>query len=96
MRGNGERDRFCLKKVCQKLLYYVVTFSLIGLLFAAIINTLITYNKWPIYTEVLVVPQKEAKHSAITMCPISDGYKEDVLQVMVFDLKSSRNCLMKL
>ena len=56
-------------------------FALIGLLLAAVIETLIVYNKWPIYTEVIVVPQNEAIFAAITMCPITNGYKQDLLQV---------------
>ena len=71
------------KIVCRQILYYLVSFALIGLLLAAIINTLFKYNTWPIYTEILVVPQNEAKFSAITMCPLSNGYKLHVLQVSI-------------
>ena len=71
------------KIICRQILYYLVSFALIGLLLAAIINTLLKYNTWPIYTEVLVVPQNEAKYSAITMCPLSNGYKLHVLQVSI-------------
>ena len=75
-------DKQCdLKTFSKSFLYYTVNIGLIGLLLTAIINTLVTYNKWPIYTEVIVVPQNEAKYPAITMCPISNGYKENVLQV---------------
>ena len=82
MKCNG--DKQCdLKTVSKTFLYYVINIGLIGLLFAAIINTLVTYNKWPIYTEVIVVPQNQAKYPAITMCPISNGYKENVLQVNI-------------
>ena len=69
------------KLFCRHILYYLVSFALIGLLLAAIINTLFQYNTWPIYTEVLVVPQNEVKFSAVTMCPLSNGYKLHVLQV---------------
>ena len=68
---------------CKHIVYYSVSLALIGLLFAAIINTLFKYNRWPVYTEVLVVPQNEAKFSAITMCPLSNGYKLHVLQVSI-------------
>ena len=78
---NGSVRRCGLKTLSKRILYYTVTFAMLGLLFTAIINTFITYNHWPIYTEVLVVPQNKAKYPAITMCPISDGYKEHVLQV---------------
>ena len=78
---NRSVSRCSVKTILKGILYYTVTFALLGLLFTAIINTIIKYNKWPIYTEVLVVPQNEAKYPAITMCPISDGYKEHVLQV---------------
>ena len=71
------------------MLYYLVSFALVGLLLAAIINTLFKYNTWPIYTEVLVVPQNEAKYSAITMCPLSNGYKLDVLQVSILKYQST-------
>ena len=77
-------DRQCdFKTVWKSFIYYIINIGLIGLLFAAIINTLVTYNRWPIYTEVIVVPQNEAKYPAITMCPISNGYKENVLQVSI-------------
>ena len=83
MKCNG--DRQCnLKTFSKSFLYYAINIGLIGLLFAAIINTFVTYNKWPIYTEVIVVPQNQAKYPAITMCPISNGYKENVLQVNIF------------
>ena len=74
------------KKLSKIIVYYTVHIALIVFLCVAIINTLITYNKWPIYTEVLVVPQNEAKYPAITMCPITDGYKEHVLRVSNFNL----------
>ena len=73
----------------RHMLYYLVSFALVGLLLAAIINTLFKYNTWPIYTEVLVVPQNEAKYSAITMCPLSNGYKLDVLQVSILKYQST-------
>ena len=81
--------RYGPKIVCRQILYYLVSFSLIGLLLAAIINTLFKYNTWPIYTEILVVPQNEAKFSAITMCPLSNGYKLHVLQVNILKYQSS-------
>ena len=77
------------KIICRQILYYLVSFSLIGLLLAAIINTLFKYNTWPIYTEILVVPQNEAKFSAITMCPLSNGYKLHVLQVSILKYQST-------
>ena len=81
---NVESSRHYGPKIfCRHILYYLVSFALIGLLLAAIINTLFKYNTWPIYTEILVVPQNEAKFSAITMCPLSNGYKLHVLQVSI-------------
>ena len=77
------------KILCRQILYYLVSFALIGLLLAAIINTLFKYNTWPIYTEILVVPQNEAKFSAITMCPLSNGYKLHVLQVSILIYQST-------
>ena len=77
------------KTLFRHILYYLVSFALVGLLLAAIINTLFKYNTWPIYTEVLVVPQNEAKYSAITMCPLSNGYKLDVLQVSILKYQST-------
>ena len=85
MKCNG--DRQCdFKTVSKSFIYYIINIGLIGLLFAAIINTLVTYNRWPIYTEVIVVPQNEAKYPAITMCPISNGYKENILQVSIMSV----------
>ena len=87
---NVESSRHYSPKIfCKHILYYSVSFALIGLLFAAIINTLFKYNRWPVYTEVLVVPQNEAKFSAITMCPLSNGYKLHVLQVSILKYQST-------
>ena len=81
---NVESSRHYGPKIfCRRILYHFVSFALIGLLLAAIINTLFKYNTWPIYTEVLVVPQNEVRFSAITMCPLSNGYKLHVLQVSI-------------
>ena len=62
-------------------IYVLVILLLLSILLSAIIMTCIKYNKWPIYTEVNVVPQYEAKFSAVTICPVAKGYKENILQV---------------
>jgi len=41
-----------------------------------------TYFSEPTYYSTKIVPQKEAAFPALTVCPLSDGYKKDVLAVM--------------
>ena len=79
-------SRFNVKQLSKSILSFTVKFALRVLLCVAILNTLITYNKWPIYSAELVVPQNEAKYPAISMCPMSNGYKEYVLQVGCLNL----------
>ena len=74
-------NKCTMNKLIKTIFHYTVKFALGLLLSLAILNSVIEYNTWPIYTEVLVVSQKEAKYPAITMCQISNGYKEHVLQV---------------
>ena len=79
---NGD-SQFDLKTFSKTFLFFSINVGLYGLLFAAIINCLVIYNRWPTYTKVTVVPQNEAKYPAITICPLLNGYKENILQVSI-------------
>ena len=87
--GTEDREDNVTNTVCIKTLkksklatYFLVKISLLVVLLSAIAMTCIKYNKWPIYTEVDFMPQNKGKFPAVTTCPISSGYKEDVLQVI--------------
>ena len=69
-------------KGAKLVTYFLVIISLLAVLLGAIVMTCIRYNKWPIYTEVNFIPQNRGKFPAVTTCPISSGYKEEVLQVI--------------
>ena len=69
-------------KWAKLVTYFLVIISLLAVLLGAIVMTCIRYNKWPIYTEVNFIPQNRGKFPAVTICPISNGYKENVLQVI--------------
>ncbi len=79
-----EENTVCIKilKKSKLVTYFLVKISLLFVLLGAIAMTCIKYNKWPIYTEVNFIPQNRGKFPAVTTCPISSGYKEDVLQVI--------------
>ena len=69
-------------KAAKLVTYFLVIISIYVVLLGVIAMTCIKYNKWPIYTEVDFMPQNKGKFPAVTTCPISSGYKEDVLQVI--------------
>ena len=65
----------------QFSVYALVMLSLLGILSALSITSVLRYSRWPIYTETNIVAQNEASFPAMTFCPLSKGYKESVLKV---------------
>ena len=63
-----------------------VNFALIGAALGLIISSIILYNTWPIYTATNIIPQEQAKFPDLTICSLSKGYKEHILQVIKFDV----------
>ena len=69
-------------KECLKIgVHKFVNLALIGAALALIVSSIIVYNTWPIYTATNIIPQDQAQFPAVTFCGLSEGYKEDVLQV---------------
>ena len=48
------------------------------------LKSVLRYNEWPIYTETNIVNQNKARFPAMTFCPLSNGYKKDVLKVISY------------
>ena len=68
-------------KETKLAVYFLVISILIAILLSVMVMACIRYGKWPTYTEVSFISQSEAKFPAVTICPLSNGYKEAVLQV---------------
>ena len=81
MEQDKKRRKWTGKEIC-KISIYVLVVVLLGIMLAVLcIKATLQYNEWPIYTETNIVQQNEARFPAMTFCPLSSGYKEDVLQV---------------
>ena len=81
MEQDKKRRKWTGKEIC-KISIYVLVMVLLGIMLAVLcIKATLQYNEWPIYTETNIVQQNEARFPAMTFCPLSSGYKEDVLQV---------------
>ena len=65
----------------QKWAYIFVLFILAIILVVQITACIVKFFNYPTYIETRIVPQDEALFPALTICPVADGYKEDVLQV---------------
>ena len=68
-------------KIAQKLVYFAVLFVLIFILVIKVAECVETYFRHPTYIETKIVAQPKAIFPAMTVCPVKDGYKEDVLEV---------------
>ena len=72
----------CLK-VAQRTIYFFVLFILTFILLVQIFNCFRQYVKEPTYLETKITPQHKALFPAMTICPVTSGYKEDVLKVVL-------------
>ena len=80
MTSEKENERKVSKlKFLQKGIYVVALFILILLLLVQTIQCVVKFAKGPTYISSEIVPQKEAGFPALTICPESNKYKEDVL-----------------
>ena len=68
-------------KVAKNLVYFSVLLILIFILVVQIAGCIETYILHPTYVETKIVAQRKALFPAMTICPVSKGYKEDVLKV---------------
>ena len=63
-----------------KILKSLVIILLIGLLGAQVIRCFYKYFDYPTYVSTKIVKQAKAEFPAVTICPKSSGYKEEVLR----------------
>ena len=68
-------------KLAQKAIYILVLFILILLLIVQIASCVEHYIIGPTYIETKIAPQHKALFPAMTICPVTAGYKANVLQV---------------
>ena len=80
---NKVKINWTTKAICKLCLYILVILLLGMILMWLCLESILTYNKWPIYTETNIVPQNEARFPSMTFCALSSGYKEDVLKVIL-------------
>ena len=80
--SENRRSIKCLK-ITQKAVYILVLFILVLILILQIAKCFQTYMKGPTYIETKIAPQHRALFPAMTICPVTAGYREDVLQVRV-------------
>ena len=81
MKEKPEKSPLTPLKTSKILLYILVMLILGTVLFLLSLKSVLKYNEWPIYTETNIVNQNKARFPAMTFCPLSIGYKEDVLKV---------------
>ena len=70
----------CLK-IVQKAIYILALFILILILIVQIYNCILKFMMGPTYVETKIAPQNKALFPAMTICPVTAGYKEGVLKV---------------
>ena len=81
MKEKKEKSQMTAIKISKIMLYILVMFILGLVLFLLSLKSVLKYNEWPIYTETNIVNQNQARLPAMTFCPLSNGYKGDVLKV---------------
>ena len=75
---------------CIKLgIHKLVNLALIGAALGLIISSIVVFNTWPIYTATNIIPQENAQFPDLSICSLSSGYKELVLQVRQLKFRKS-------
>ena len=86
MEEDKKRNKWTGTTIFKISIYLLVMLILGMMLFVLCLKSILQYNEWPIYTETNIVPQQEVRFPAMTVCLLSSGYKEDVLQIKaIFD-----------
>ena len=70
-------------KIAQKSIYVLVLIILTFILLVQIYNCLAHWQNEPTYVETRIAPQHKALFPAMTICPVTAGYKEAVIKVML-------------
>ena len=68
-------------RATKKSIYILVRIMLVGILLTVIASCIRQFDRGPTYMEAELVQQHKALFPAMTVCPVSHGYKEDVLRV---------------
>ena len=75
---------YCMSISSPKVLKKVIIYSLLGITYFVLsLKSILKFNEWSVYTETNVVPQNEVRFPAMTFCPLPNGYKQDVLKVII-------------
>jgi len=82
-------------KLCQRTVFFVALFILVGIFLLQVYQCLEKFASEPTYVSTHIVNQEKAQFPAITICPISKGYKEDVLLDHGISPRSAYNDLRK-
>ena len=80
---------FTCLTVTNKSIYILVLLILNITLLRQIHECYIYYEKEPTYVESKITPQQKALFPAMTICPVSQGYKEEILKVVLFFMQIS-------
>ena len=70
----------CLK-ITQKAIFISVVIILVLILISQIAGCIEHYMLGPTYIETKIAPQHKTRFPAMTICPVTAGYKADILQV---------------
>ena len=71
-------------EIANKFIYFVIVLILNITLLLQVYGCFGKFAKEPTYVETKLVPQQKALVPAMTFCPNSPGYKEDVLKVVLY------------
>ena len=69
------------RKYCQHLLRATAFLVCIGILIGESVVLFIHYLEFPTYTSTNIGPQHHADFPALSICPMKNGYKDEVLKV---------------
>ena len=69
------------RKYCQHLLRATAFLVCMGILIGEAVGLFIHFLEFPTYTSTKIEPQHHADFPALSICPMSNGYKDEVLKV---------------
>ena len=78
-----DRKRTILRflRYARKIVYLVSLILLVGWLLERTYCIFQEYLSNPTYTQTVILPQYQAAIPAVTICPMYNGYKKDMLEV---------------
>ena len=81
--SEGGLSKITVLKTVKLFTYFGFLAVLIILLISQAAHSIIVYLEGPTYTETLLHNQEKTTFPEITICPLENGYKEDVLKVII-------------